>query len=144
MERLVLRELQQNRLAEPGSDPKTPVIIQSFSAESLRKMALELRTRLPLVLLVDENMKDEWLSVEGLRRAKEFAAGIGPAKRLLAENPLIVKWAHDLGLSVTPYTFRSADTGRFNSVREEMAYYLFDLRVEALFTDNPDHFPRHR
>jgi glycerophosphoryl diester phosphodiesterase len=27
-------------------------------------------------------------------------------------------------------------------VREEMNYYLYDLGVDALFTDNPDMFPR--
>jgi glycerophosphoryl diester phosphodiesterase len=31
---------------------------------------------------------------------------------------------------------------RFKDVREEMAYYLFDLGVDGLFTDNPDRFPR--
>jgi hypothetical protein len=33
---------------------------------------------------------------------------------------------------------------RRNSVsrlRDEMRYFLFDLRVDAMFTDNPDQFP---
>jgi glycerophosphoryl diester phosphodiesterase len=53
-----------------------------------------------------------------------------------------VAWAHELGLTVTPYTFRSTGTGRFPSVRDEMAYFLYERDVDALFTDNPDQFPR--
>jgi glycerophosphoryl diester phosphodiesterase len=142
MERLLLAELKKNGLDQPGADPKTPVIIQSFSAASLRKMKYELHTRLPLTLLISSDEPGDWLSAEGLRKAKEFAAGIGPAKALLADNPLIVKWAHDAGLLVTAYTFRSAATGRFQNVREEMSYYLYTLGIDAVFTDNPDQFPR--
>ncbi|MCA1600851.1 MAG: hypothetical protein LC776_04095 [Acidobacteria bacterium] len=76
----------------------------------------------------------------GLSEAKQFATGIGPAKALVDKN--VVIQAHALGLSVTPYTFRSSNTGRFNNVREEMSYYLYSLGVDALFTDNPDLFPR--
>ena len=77
-----------------------------------------------------------------MRRVKEFASGIGPAKKLLADQPEVVRRAHDAGLTVTPYTFRSGAVGRFKDVREEMDYYLYTLGVDALFTDNPDQFPR--
>ena len=30
----------------------------------------------------------------------------------------------------------------FPDVRREMAHYLFTLDVDAVFTDNPDRFPR--
>jgi glycerophosphoryl diester phosphodiesterase len=43
---------------------------------------------------------------------------------------------------VTPYTFKSSAVGRFADVTEEMRHYLFTLNVEAVFTDNPDKFPR--
>jgi len=43
---------------------------------------------------------------------------------------------------VTVYTFRSAETGTFPDVRSEMAHYLWKLGVDAVFTDNPDQFPR--
>ena len=55
-----------------------------------------------------------------------------------------VKWAHAEGLTVTPWTFRSSNTGQYASVREEMAKFLYDYDVDALFTDNPDQFPRTR
>jgi len=101
-ERLVVDHLRKNELAEPGADPRTPVIIQSFSAASLRKMTDELECKLPKILLMGFAPKE-------LEEIERFAVGIGPEK---------------------------------NIVRAEMAYYLFTLGVEALFTNNPDQFPR--
>jgi glycerophosphoryl diester phosphodiesterase len=140
MERLVMAALGKNRLDK--NDRKTPVIIQSFSAESLRKMRFQLKTRLPLVFLINSDPRRQWLSPEGMKRIKEFASGIGPAKGLIDREPKIVEWAHAEGLSVTPYTFRSSMTGRFKDVREEMRHFLFTFGVDAVFTDNPDMFPR--
>jgi glycerophosphoryl diester phosphodiesterase len=140
MERLLLAELKRPGLDRPGADGRTPVIIQSFSAASLRKMRVELKTELPLVLLIGAENKDGWLTPSGLKRAREFARGIGPAKALV--NASIVKAARAAGLTITPYTFRSRDTGQFTSVREEMNHFLYTLGVDAVFTDNPDEFPR--
>jgi glycerophosphoryl diester phosphodiesterase len=132
--------LKKNRLEKPSAAGHTPVILQSFSPESLRKLSGPLKTKLPLVLLVSDEARARWLTTAGLAEAKQFASGIGPAKALLDKS--LVMQAHALGLSVTPYTFRSRDTGRFKTVREEMSYYLYSLGVDALFTDNPDLFPR--
>jgi len=142
MERLVLAELKRFKLDRPGADKRTPVIIQSFSAASLQGMRTDLKTQLPLVLLIGEENKGDWLTAAGLKRARGFADGIGPAKQLL--DAAIVKAAHDARLTVTPYTFRSSSTGRFPNVREEMTYFLYTLDVDALFTDNPDEFPREK
>ena len=140
MERLVLDVLRKNRLDKRSAARYTPVIIQSFSPESLRRLSGTLRTKLPLVLLVGDEARARWLTAAGLAESKQFASGIGPAKALVDKS--LVMQAHALGLSVTPYTFRSLNTGRFKNVREEMSYYLYDLGVDALFTDNPDLFPR--
>jgi glycerophosphoryl diester phosphodiesterase len=142
MEKLVLDILKAIRLDLPGADPRTPVIIQSFSAASLRKMAIDLKSRLTFVFLINDDPGGALLSEEGLKKAKEFCHGIGPAKRLIESNPDIVKQAHALGLTVTPYTFRSGSTGRFKDVREEMRQFLYVYGVDAVFTDNPDQFPR--
>ncbi len=142
MEKLVIEILKKNKLDQPGADPKTPIIIQSFSPESLRKMRFELKTKLPLVLLIHADPQNRWLSVDGMKKVKEFANGIGPSKGLIDREPMVVKWAHDAGLTVTPYTFRSSDTGRFKDVREEMKHFLYQFGVDAVFTDNPDQFPR--
>jgi glycerophosphoryl diester phosphodiesterase len=141
MEQAVVDELKRNGLDWPGSDSSTPVVLQSFSAESLRRMAEEQRNRLPRVLLLGEG-DQAWLSPEELHRIEEFA-GIGLDKNLLWANPDLVGWAHKAGLSVTAYTFRSSAVGEgFSDVAEEMTYYLHALDVDALFTDNPDQFPR--
>jgi len=142
MEKLVIEILKKNRLDIPGADPETPVIIQSFSAESLRKTRSDLKTKLPLTFLIGADPQNRWLSADGLKRVKDFATGIGPAKGLIERNPEIVKWAREAGLTVTPYTFRSASTRRFKDVREEMRHFLFEYGVDAVFTDNPDLFPR--
>lgn len=138
MERLTLELLKKNSLP----DKKTPVIIQSFSPESLRKMKQELKTKVPLVLLINPQMQKEWLVADGLRKVKEFVVGIGPAKNLIESKVEVVKLAHEIGLSVTPYTFNEKAKGRFTSSREEMDYFLQTLGVDAVFTDNPDQFPR--
>jgi glycerophosphoryl diester phosphodiesterase len=55
----------------------------------------------------------------------------------------LVKMAHEAGLTVTVYTFRMSDKGQeYKTVGEEMGYFLYSLGIDALFTDNPDQFPR--
>lgn len=141
MEQLVMEVLRKNGLDRPGADPKTPVIIQSFSADSLKKM-VGMGVTLPLVFLQSDRDRDVWLTRARLPEIKTFAAGIGPAKAIIASRPEIVGWAHDAGLTVTPYTFRSAGQPEGRSVREEMDQFLNTLGVDAVFTDNPDQFPR--
>ena len=140
MERLLVDALKKSGLGTRRAERHTPVIIQSFSPESLKKLSGMLNPQLPLVLLINEQMRTRWLTPAGLLEMKRFASGIGPAKALLDRD--VVTQAHAAGLSVTPYTFRSSHTGRFKSLREEMSYYLYDLGVDGLFTDNPDLFPR--
>ena len=143
MEALVLKELAKNGLDRAGADPKTPVIIQSFSPESLQKMR-SMGTTLTLVLLISDGDPDRgrWLSDEGLKKARTFADGIGPAKSLLVSDATLAKRAHALGFTITPYTFRSAGLPAGQSVKDEMATFLYEIGVDALFTDNPDQFPR--
>jgi glycerophosphoryl diester phosphodiesterase len=119
------------------------VVVQSFSPESLRILRNELGVELPLTLLIGgEGAAAEWLTPEGLARAREFADAIGPTKGLLLETPALVDRIHDAGMLVVPYTFASRDTGDFATVAEEMAHFLYELGVDALFTNNPDEFPR--
>jgi len=142
MEKLLMDSLKKNELDRPGADTKTPLVIQSFSAESLRKLRSQYKTKLTLTFLIGGDPQKQWLSEAGLKKVKEFADGIGPAKGLLDREPKIVEWAHAAGLTVTPYTFRSVAPGKFKDVREEMKHFLFALAVDAVFTDNPDQFPK--
>ncbi len=137
MEKLLMAELKKNRLDLPGADPKTPVIIQSFSAESMKLLRNKQNCKLPLVYLIGAGS----VTAAELKAMKEFADGVAPNKAVVLNRPAMVQDAHDLGLSVTVWTFRAGQTGKFKTVREEMAYFLNDLKVDALFTDNPDQFP---
>ena len=137
MEGLLAESLVKNGLHDSSS---TPVILQSFIPASLKRLSIEYKVSAPRVLLIEAGY-GPLLTPEGLQEIRGFAEGIGPAKTLLLTNPDIVGRAHAAGLSVSPYTFRSSDT-RFPTVTEEMAYFLNTLGVDAVFTDNPDLFPR--
>jgi glycerophosphoryl diester phosphodiesterase len=138
MEQAVMEVLQANKLDTPGANPKTPVVIQSFSAASLKALRKDYGCKLPLVYLSDAADT----TAGGLKAVKEFADGIAPNKADVLARPEMVSDAHDLGMSVTVWTFRSEKNGTFKTVRDEMRYFLRELRVDALFTDNPDQFPR--
>jgi glycerophosphoryl diester phosphodiesterase len=141
MERLLLTALTQNGLDK--NTARTPVVIQSFSPESLRKIKA-MGNELPRVLLVSDldGSARKWLTDAGLSEARRFASGVGPAKALVRRDPSLVPRAHAAGLSVTPYTFRSAGLPPGSAVKDEMADFLYRIGVDALFTDNPDQFPR--
>ncbi|HEV3136309.1 MAG TPA: glycerophosphodiester phosphodiesterase family protein, partial [Pirellulales bacterium] len=81
-------------------------------------------------------------TADGLKAVKEFADGIAPNKADVLARPEMVRDAHNLGMSVTVWTFRSGNNGKFKSVHDEMGYFLRELGVDALFTDNPGQFPR--
>lgn len=141
-ENMVAEILAKNRLVGANAETNTPVILQTFSESSLKKLAA-LKLGLPVVLLLEARDADQWGSRERVVAAKAAGAtGLGPAKAIVDRHPSLVTWAHELGMTVTPYTFRSSSTGRFPSVRDEMSYFLYERNVDALFTDNPDQFPR--
>jgi glycerophosphoryl diester phosphodiesterase len=137
---LLVESLRRNGLDRAGADPKTPVVVQSFDAGTLRALQRALPT-VPRVFLIAAG-NGAWLTSDRLREIASFATGIGPAKSLIDRRPEVVALAHDAGLTVTPYTFAARSPGRFEDVRAEMRYFLYDLGVDALFTDNPDLFPR--
>jgi len=138
-EGLVAAALDRHNLRGATADPKTPVILQTFSELSARRLA-GMKIGVPVVLLLS-NPKG-WDSPSKVKEWKPFVQGLGPAKAIVEANPDLVKWAHAEGMSVTPYTFRSSNTGKHQNVKAEMEYFLYTLGVDAVFTDNPDQFPR--
>jgi len=125
-----------------GSRRPEALILQSFDDQTLRELAVDLPA-VPRTFLIESRDGDRWLSAAGLSEVAQFATGIGPTKGLIEKQPEIVKAAHALGLTVTPYTFTSrAPAAGFPDIGREMAHYLFTLDVDAVFTDNPDRFPR--
>ncbi|MGD9648837.1 MAG: glycerophosphodiester phosphodiesterase family protein, partial [Pirellulales bacterium] len=138
MERALMEVLKANKLDKPGLDPATPVVIQSFSPASLKVLRSEHGCELPLVFLSAKLMP----TADGLKTISEFADGIAPNKADVLAHPELVEAAHALNMSVTVWTCRAGANGRFASVRDEMHHLLHDLKVDAIFTDNPDQFPR--
>ena len=49
--------------------------------------------------------------------------------------------ARQMGMLITPYTFRASAVTGFPDVRAEMAHYLQALGVDGVITDNPDQMP---
>jgi len=138
-EELVAAALDKNGLRGPKADPRTPVILQTFGQSSARRLA-EIKIGVPVALLLGS--AEGFQTAEQIKAWKGIVQGFGPAKQIVLKNPDFVKWAHAEGMTVTPYTFRSADTGTFTDVTAEMSHYLYTLGVDAVFTDNPDKFPR--
>jgi len=143
MERLVVDELKRFGLDQPNGIPGTPVLMQSFSSESLRILRNDLGLDLPSYFLVGENIEArKWFTPDGFAQIKEFATGISPAKELLIAFPDIVPDAHAEGLSVIPYTFGGRDSVEFEDYKTEARYFLADIGVDGMFINNPDLFPR--
>ena len=140
-EKIVAAALDKHGLRGPKADPKTPLILQTFGQQTARNLA-QMKIGVPVVLLLEE--KDQLKSAADVKAWKGIVQGFGPAKNIVLNNPDFVKWAHAEGMSVTPYTFRASDTAKagFKDVSDEMAQYLYKFDVDALFTDNPDKFPR--
>lgn len=140
-ENIVAAALDKHSLRGPMADPKTPVILQTFGQQTARNLA-QMKIGVPVVLLLSDDAG--FKTADELKAWKGMVAGFGPAKAILLKNPNFVKWAHAEGLSVTPYTFttRTPVIGSFQNVTEEMSHFLYDIGVDALFTDNPDKFPR--
>lgn len=130
--------IRKNGLERPDSLKTTPIIIQSFDETAIRRVANELPT-IPRVLLVEKRGD---VSEARLREIKTFATGVAPEKSIVAEHPEVVTLAHAIGLTVTCWTFRADEKTAFASVQDEMSKYLYDYGIDALFTNNPDQFPR--
>jgi glycerophosphoryl diester phosphodiesterase len=138
MEQIFVGVIKKNGLEKPESLKTTPVVIQSFDEESIRRVAVDLPT-IPRVFLTQS---DADITDARIAELATFATGIAPEKRVIAQHPEMVARAHAAGLTVTSWTFSASEKTSFANVREEMAHYLYDLGIDALFTNNPDQFPR--
>jgi len=131
--------LKKNKLVVANS---TRIIIQSFDDTTLQKLAVDL-PEVPRVWLVGPENAQKIDTAEKVAAIAKWATGVAPNKAIIAAKPELVGWAHAAKLTVTPWTFRASSVGAgFASVREEMSKFLDDYGVDALFTDNPDMFPR--
>ena len=120
------------------------MLLQSFSEPSLRIFAATLGTKLPIHFLVGARDAAPWLTADGLTKLKTFATGISPEKVIVVQQPEAMARARQMGLLITPYTFRASAVTGFPDVRAEMAHYLQQFGVDGVITDNPDLMPPSR
>jgi glycerophosphoryl diester phosphodiesterase len=144
VEQAVATVLARHGLVDARLNGRPAVYLQSFEEKSVRRL-FELLPAVPRTLLIGRPDAARWLTAAGLREARTFATAIGPARGLIDARPAIVAEAHAAGLAVVPYTFRAArDAGAADreTARADMRRFLVERRVDGLFTDNPDLFPR--
>ncbi len=132
--------LERHGLHRPGADAKTPILLQSFTVPSIERLAA-MRVPLRLVVLVAARDADRWLSRDGLDQIRRFAGGLSPEKPTLATHAEGWRYATEIGLPITPWTFRASTVKGYPNVTEEMRHYLA-AGAAGVITDNPDLAPR--
>lgn len=144
LENAVIEALEKNGLTNATVKGRPAVLLQSFEEQSLRTLAARLPAVPRTFLIGTPAMAQRWLTPEGMKEMRAFATGIGPERRMVDARPEMVREAHALGLTVVPWTFRAT-----RGVESERATASADIRrfvetyrVDGLFTDNPDLFPR--
>jgi glycerophosphoryl diester phosphodiesterase len=142
IERLIMAELQSRGLDKPWADPRTPVVIQSFNMTSLKIFHGTLKTTLPIHFLYGARDGAAYARPEALIQLKTFATGLSPEKVVIEQHAAAIKQAQDIGLMITPYTFRASAVTGHPDVTAEMRHYLDKLKVDGLITDNPDLVPK--
>ena len=132
-----------------------PVFVQCFDPAEVWRLRNELDCPWKLVQLIGVNDWNEaeadydfMLTAEGLAEVAETADSIGPWVRQLYEltstecelaSSGVTEAAHDVGLTVHPYTFRIDDLPEgFSSYDDLVHFCATDLNVDGLFTDFPD------
>jgi glycerophosphoryl diester phosphodiesterase len=151
IEEKLLKHLAQHDLM----DADDPVFIQSFEVGNLQW--LNRRTEVPLIQLIESSGAPadqqntglnyaSMLTPQGLAQVALYADGIGPDKRLIvplkdgalqAPTALITQ-AHQVGLRVHPWTFRSDASYLAEAYRgDPTAEYLqfMALGVDGVFSD---------
>ena len=107
------------------------MLIQSFSADSLKIFKDTLKTTLSIHFLFGARDAGPWLTDEGLARIKAFSTGISPEKVIVSPHPEAMEKARKLGLLVTPYAFRASAVTGYPDVRSEMQHYLRTLKAPS-------------
>lgn len=144
LEDAVVAVLEKNGLTNATRNGRPAVLLQSFDERSLHTLA----TRLPGIprtfLIGTPEAADRWLTPAGFRDMRGFVTGVGPARVLVETRPGLVAEAHAEGLSVVPWTFRARRgvAAEASAAAADMRRFIETYRVDGLFTDNPDLFPR--
>jgi len=143
MEEELVRVFVANGLDTHEGQAATPIYVQSFSPESLKRLHSIAGDTYRLIQLIGGSQK-ALLNEQGLADVASYATGVGPAIQLLVDDPSLGYAVRSHGLELHPYTVSAtrlpegyADVGAY------IRYVFDDLRATGVFTDNPDLFPRH-
>jgi glycerophosphoryl diester phosphodiesterase len=142
MEAEVASVLADNGLDTEEGQASTPVFLQSFSPDSLKRMRRLTGSTYRMIQLVRREQADTLLSDDGLAEVARYANGVGPALSILLSDPSRGRAARRLGLEVHPYTVRASDLPEpFVEATTFMRFLLTRMGATGVFTDNPDQFP---
>jgi glycerophosphoryl diester phosphodiesterase len=137
------------------NNKRDKVFLQTFSWSEIKRLREilmpEAEMDLNLVMLAGTEEEYQWMfNREGMREVGRYADGFGPTKSLIIDTSLdkerviisdLVKLAHDNGMQVHPYTFRSDTRGipdYAESFDDLLRYFYFEAGVDGIFTDFPD------
>ena len=126
MEEKLLHSLEKHNLLSDQKLNKGQVVIQSFSQESLLKVA-NMNNQIPLVQLVDENKLSTFNS-EDLKFISSYAIGVGPDYSDLDEQ--MVQKLHNYNLKVHPYTVNT----------EKDMQQMLNIGVDGVFSNYIDKY----
>ena len=126
MEEKLLHSLEKHNLLSNQKLNKGQVVIQSFSQESLLKVA-NMNNQIPLVQLVDENKLSTFTSKD-LKFISSYAIGVGPDYSDLDEQ--MVQKLHNYNLKVHPYTVNT----------EKDMQQMLNIGVDGVFSNYIDKY----
>lgn len=166
-EGLVVDALKKNNVLDLKTKKGLPFVqLQVFEVESLQRLTTLVPGLKRHFLVGQADAVKEYLATpEGLAKVKTFATGISPAYQMLERVPNLAENAHAAGLTVVPYTFslrpkkdpypdappewRKVIDEQMKTLPQTpedmkalMKKYIDTYKLDGLFTDNPDLFPR--
>lgn len=143
-EQMVTDVLRKNGLVGAMVKGRPAVHMQVFEDDSVRRLAKVLPEVPRSLLIGSADGVKRWLNPAGLQEVRTFATGIAPAYQIIDRMPDIVAQAHAAGLTVVPYTFSMRAPGATTraALTAQMRTFVETYKVDGLFTDNPDLFPR--
>ena len=116
------------------------IYMESFEANSLKKLRYELGAALRLTQLISPiSSYDPMVTDAGLDEIAKYAQVIGLVKTRVEDDPTLVLRAQSRGLAVHAFTFRADDVPDVHaSFAAEVGTFYFDYGVDGLFTDHTD------
>jgi len=143
LEKVLHDTLTRNGLLTKESQATTPIVVQSFYEESLKRLRELGGDSYTLIQLVWFGQWNDYMTDEGLTHVASYADGIGPfLSMVLPPNASRIYEAHQRGLLVHVWKAHEAfPPEAFPDRKAYMRYLLNDLDIDGIFTGHPDEFP---